>query len=66
MDVPKAMHGADPSRGCILKLEGLWRSRVEGGGGCWDQAIGEGRGFVRMNEHSAMSRSIHKLGRVAA
>ncbi|RDX46933.1 hypothetical protein OH76DRAFT_810998 [Lentinus brumalis] len=40
MDMPKPAPGADPSRGCILKLQGVWMDRIEGGDGVWAKAIG--------------------------
>ena len=40
LDMPKPGAGADPSRGCILKLQGAWRDRIEGGDGVWVKAIG--------------------------
>ncbi|KAI0723809.1 hypothetical protein C8T65DRAFT_89798 [Cerioporus squamosus] len=40
MDMPKPGPGADPSRGCILKLQAAWMDRIEGGDGVWVKAIG--------------------------
>ncbi|KAI0748414.1 hypothetical protein C8Q80DRAFT_737766 [Daedaleopsis nitida] len=36
MEAPNPAQGVDPSRGCILRLRGVWMNRIEGGPGVWD------------------------------
>ncbi len=41
MDLPKMAPGTDPSRGCIMKLRGVWQQAIEGKHLTWETPVAE-------------------------
>ncbi|KAI1788382.1 hypothetical protein LXA43DRAFT_643103 [Ganoderma leucocontextum] len=41
MDLPKLAPGMDPSRGCIMKLRGVWQQAIEGKHLTWEGPVAE-------------------------
>ena len=41
MELPKLAPGMDPSRGCIMKLRGVWQQAIEGKHLTWETPVAE-------------------------
>ena len=41
MELPKQASGMDPSRGCIMKLRGVWQQAIEGKHLTWETPVAE-------------------------
>ena len=41
MELPKMAPGMDPSRGCIMKLRGVWQQAIEGKHLTWETPVTE-------------------------
>ena len=41
MELPKQASGMDPSRGCIMKLRGVWQQAIEGKHLTWKTPVAE-------------------------